>query len=176
MKKLLPYSAISLQLSAIRVKKTIRYTLNSIRYQKGFTLIELMVVVSIIAVLSVIALALFSNAQKSARDGKRRAELKAILNAFEINKTSAGYQPLLASFFAGGTIPSTDPKGDPYCMGWKSTSPPYDNTPISAWSGAGCPGGYSAIALNSPSGSPLYLKICASMENPATGFCIVSTQ
>ncbi|MBI4036028.1 type II secretion system protein [Candidatus Daviesbacteria bacterium] len=55
----------------------------------GFTLIELMVVVTIIAFLSVIGVAAFSNAQKQARDGRRRADIDAIATAMESNRTGA---------------------------------------------------------------------------------------
>lgn len=45
---------------------------------QGFTLIELLVVIVIIGVLSTIGLATYSNAQKSARDAKRKADLNQI--------------------------------------------------------------------------------------------------
>ena len=41
--------------------------------KKGFTLIELMIVVAIIAILSVIGVTIFAGIQKNARDAKRRA-------------------------------------------------------------------------------------------------------
>lgn len=44
----------------------------------GFTLIELMVAMSVIAVLSTIAFTSYSNAQKSARDARRKADLNQI--------------------------------------------------------------------------------------------------
>lgn len=47
----------------------------------GFTLIELMVAISIVAILSAIGLTLFINIQKSARDAKRIGDLVALQNA-----------------------------------------------------------------------------------------------
>lgn len=51
--------------------------------KKGYTLLELLVVIGIIAVLIGFGTVSYSTAQKKARDAKRRADLKAIQNAFE---------------------------------------------------------------------------------------------
>lgn len=80
---------------------------------KGFTLIELMVVVTIIAFLSVIGIVAFTNAQKQARDGRRRADIEAIATALESNRTSDGKYPAVpdctsTTIFANGKCP-TDP-------------------------------------------------------------------
>lgn len=80
---------------------------------KGFTLIELMVVVTIIAFLSVIGVAAFTNAQKQARDGRRKADIEAISTALEANfgKTKTGEYPAisctdgLSDIFANGKCP-----------------------------------------------------------------------
>lgn len=52
--------------------------------QKGFTLVELLIVISIIAILSAIGLTIYSGAQKSARITKRLEDLKAISIALEL--------------------------------------------------------------------------------------------
>lgn len=49
----------------------------------GFTLVELLISVSIIAILSVILVISFSSAQKSGRDQRRISDLKAVQNAAE---------------------------------------------------------------------------------------------
>lgn len=82
--------------------------------RRGFTLIELLVVVAIIAILSATGLSLFANAQKSARDGRRRADLRNMQNAAEqyYLSNSNSYptaQGSLTSFLEQGTLP-TDPK------------------------------------------------------------------
>ena len=61
--------------------------------RRGFTLVELLVVVSIIAILSVIGLVIFTNVQKNARDAKRKGDLQAIHTALEIYKTQNGTYP-----------------------------------------------------------------------------------
>ena len=101
--------------------KTINNPKGSPRFagEAGFTLVELMVVISIIAILSVIAIAVYSNSQKGARDAKRRADIDSLSSSLEqhYNETSAQYctgsssgtycAPL-DSWFTNGAIP-TDP-------------------------------------------------------------------
>ncbi len=85
----------------------------SIRNPQGFTLVELMVVVSIIAILSVIGVTLFVGAQKNARDGQRRADVEAISKAYEVSATSGTATPYavpLTAWFASGNFP-IDPQG-----------------------------------------------------------------
>lgn len=59
----------------------------------GFTLVELLVVISIIAILSVIGITVYSGVQKSARDAKRRGDLHALVLALEQYKTQNGSYP-----------------------------------------------------------------------------------
>lgn len=56
---------------------------NKIIKQNGFTLVELLISISIIAILSVVLVVSFSNAQKNGRDQRRITDLKAIQNAAE---------------------------------------------------------------------------------------------
>lgn len=80
--------------------------------QKGFTLVELLVVISIIAVLSVIGITVYGSVQKSARDAKRRADIDAISKAYEVNYSSGGkYVPLQNSNFSANSIPQDPNKG-----------------------------------------------------------------
>lgn len=53
----------------------------------GFTLIELLIVIAIIGILAGISVFAFGNIQKSARDGKRKADLENIRSALEIYRT-----------------------------------------------------------------------------------------
>lgn len=55
-------------------------------YKKGFTLIELLVVIGIISVLVGMATFSFTNAQKKARDVKRKTDLRQIASAIELLK------------------------------------------------------------------------------------------
>lgn len=51
--------------------------------RKAFTLLELLVVIAIIGILISLGVASFSNAQKKARDSRRREDVKAVQNGLE---------------------------------------------------------------------------------------------
>lgn len=75
----------------------------------GFTLVELLVVVSIIAILSVVGIAVFGNVQSRARDARRTADLDSISKALETNFTNGTYPVVSNTMFSSGSIP-TDPR------------------------------------------------------------------
>lgn len=61
--------------------------------RKGFTLVELLVVISIIGILSAIAIPKFTDATKTARGAKIQADLRTIDSAIQIYYASAGSYP-----------------------------------------------------------------------------------
>lgn len=74
---------------------------------KGFTLVELLVAISIVAVLATIGFTLFQTTQASARDAKRRADIDAMSTALEthFDASTGVYTALDATWFSDKTIP-----------------------------------------------------------------------
>lgn len=60
---------------------------------RGFTLFELLVVISIIGILAAVGLASYSSTQKRARDAKRKEDLKTLQTALEQYYASMGSYP-----------------------------------------------------------------------------------
>lgn len=65
----------------------------AISRQRGFTFIELLVSVSIIAVLMAVASVSYSNTNRRSRDAKRRADLETVRSALEICRANTGTYP-----------------------------------------------------------------------------------
>jgi len=79
------------------------------RAVRGFTLIELVVVISILAVLSGVVIPRVSSHQRSARDARRLADIKTLRNAVEQFHMDRGEYPVpRANSFKGQWEVSTD--------------------------------------------------------------------
>ncbi len=113
---------------------------------KGFTLIELMVVIAIIAILTSIGYSIYNGAQKSSLDARRKADIDSISKAYE-----AKYKPLKNKYTA---LEDTD------FVNSKRPRPP--ESPNGDYEGFN--GGFSATTRQAPS-----FLICAKLANAAAG-------
>lgn len=87
----------------------------------GFTLFELLVSISIIAILTAIATVSYSSAQKKARDARRMEDMGNIQKAAEMYYSQNSYSyPSQAQLVSGGVLQAfpSDPKG----VGWTAYS------------------------------------------------------
>lgn len=62
--------------------------------REGFTIIELLVVLSVIALFSSVVFALVSNTRANSRDAKREQDLKSLQDALAIYATNSGTYPV----------------------------------------------------------------------------------
>ncbi len=128
----------------------------SLPFSKGFTLIELLVVIAIIGILATIGFSVYSGAQKSVRDARRKSDVKAIAAALEQNydPVKNKYKDISIADFQAKKIPA----------------PPED------------PNGFYDISYNGfvagSGGNPATLKsfqVCAKLEGQ-TDFCEINNQ
>jgi len=116
----------------------------------GFTLVELLISISIIAILSVVLSVSFSRAQKSGRDQRRIEDLKAIQTAAEQYYLLSGSYLDSSSKYAGS-------------VSWKVGSQTVlQSFPIDPKNS----GTYIYVPSNI---TAMSYCVCAKMENPKTG-------
>lgn len=65
--------------------------------KQGFTLIEIIIVMSIVSLLLAFILPSFSDANKKGRDGKRKADLKEIQSALEMYRSDTRIYPAVVA-------------------------------------------------------------------------------
>lgn len=139
--------------------------------RRGFTLVELMVVVAIIAILAVVGITVFSNTQKSARDSRRQADVVAIATALENKKTanSPTYSQITATDFSAGAIP-VDTTTAKYCIATSITLGAVSPGKPTAWANSvACPtapAGYVVVdGTTNPVNNTTAWTVCALLEN-----------
>lgn len=94
---------------------------------QGFTLIEILVVVTIIAIMTAVAVVSFSTFMKQSRDAKRKADLGQISAALEMYRSNndtyptTGLTQLTAPTIYIQTVP-TDPKSSSYIYYYSSAT------------------------------------------------------
>lgn len=107
----------------------IRQIRKSMRSQKGFTLVELMVVVAILGILAAIAIPKFANSTARANTAKIAADLRTIDSAIAMYQASKGSDPTAiqgagTALVEAGLLAAepTPPKGQVFISSTTSTA------------------------------------------------------
>lgn len=145
----------------------------------GFTLVELLVVISIIAILSTVGVATFNVAQQSARDGRARSDVTNIAKSIETSRSSDPVVGVVSYTYSAANYNSdfkTVPTGkNAYCIRTGSSTVA-DPTAQDVWT-TSCPGsdptaGWSSVS--SGISAVTYWKICTYLERSTSPLCITS--
>lgn len=128
---------------------------------KGFTLLELLITVAIIAMLSAVAISSFTYLQKNSRDTRRMSDLKVIQSALEQYRADQGFYP---TGFFGSSLTNRVGRLPPLPSSVVTYLNKIPKDPISAVRGGV---GYTYLYLAFPNNS-----FCNNSSSLCTRYCI----
>lgn len=152
---------------------------NLVIAQQGFTMIELLVVISIIGILASLAVVSFTSSQKQARDSARKSDIRQYSTSIEAyaNKNNGLYPSRTTTVAAAGTLCETD-LGMTGC----SDDPKYLTDPTylryqyqSDGTGAGAADATTYVLWADLENTPDYWVVCSNGKSggvPASGFSV----
>lgn len=127
--------------------------------KKGFTLLEMLIVLGIIAVIITIASVAYSSAQKKSRDSRRQSDLKAVQSAMEQYYSICGYTYPVAVGGSGGFVPTIGCTNPAAILMSTPAADPRTATPYLM-----------------PTSAASQYKICTTLETDSSTFCVTNQQ
>ncbi len=143
--------------------KNSKFKIQNSKLIKGFTLVELLIVIVIIGVLSAILMANFVGVRQRARDAQRKSDLRQIQSALELYRADVGEYP---SALPGGSgiYWANCPTSGPFIMAAYMQKVPCDSSPNSSiYAPSG--GNYTYTAGISGNNNTYYLYACLENTN-----------
>lgn len=130
--------------------------------QKGFTIVELLIVIAVIGILAALVLNTFVGVQRRARDTERQTDINAIATQLEVFYNDQGHYPTLANL--QDATPNT---------GWIETNlPGLDLLATVAPNDTPAENGNSIVADDTPDADAYgYVAAPANCDNDANGNC-----
>lgn len=141
----------------------------SLKKQKGFTLVELLIVIIIIGILATLVIVTFTGIQAKARDSKRQTDIEAVDTQIEAYYAETGHYPSYANLdsltWVKANLKGLDPSAllDP-----KATAPTGDATGIASGTGGATSYGYKVTQSDGTTACETDATTCASFTLTAT--------
>ena len=137
----------------------------SLKKQKGFTLVELLIVIIIIGILATLVIVTFTGIQAKARDSKRQTDINAIDTTVEAFYAQNGYYPtvidLNSSTFQSASLKGFDPNAlvDPKSGLAIKDATPAAGTYVYTYQATGCDDTAASSATNQCTGFTLTAEL-----------------
>lgn len=144
-----------------------------VQKQKGFTIVELLIVVVVIAILAAITIAAYNGIQTRGKNSAARSSATSVAKKAEIYNTEMGYYPLGMSALTGAASSESYNVTGIIYVGTQTNSTA-TNAVVFYVCGSGSPSDVSAITSNNVTGGRVYYRDYQNSVNSNVSYGVVS--